>query len=92
MTRKEALDLYRRYIASESLYRHALSVEAVMRRFAEELGHDPDYWGIVGILHAIDYELYPGEHLRKDSAMLREDGVSESHPRRRVMMDICCTM
>jgi putative nucleotidyltransferase with HDIG domain len=77
MTRKEALDLYRRYNASESLYRHALSVEAVMRRFAEELGHDPDYWGIVGILHDIDYELYPEEHLRKAPAMLREAGVSE---------------
>lgn len=77
MNRDEAIALYRRYNNSESLYKHALSVEAVMRTFAAELGHDPDHWGIVGILHDIDYELYPQEHLAKAPQMLREAGVAE---------------
>lgn len=77
MNREEAIALYRQYNNSESLYRHALSVEAVMRRFADELGFDPDYWGIVGILHDIDYELYPEQHLQKAPEMLGEAGVDE---------------
>ncbi|MDD3822255.1 MAG: HDIG domain-containing metalloprotein [Sphaerochaetaceae bacterium] len=77
MTREDALALYRSYNSSESLYRHALSVEAVMRRFATEYGEDPDWWGIVGILHDIDYELYPQEHLKHAPDMLRKAGVDE---------------
>lgn len=78
MTRDEAVALYKQYNSSESLYKHALSVEAVMRRFAEELGHDPEYWSVVGILHDIDYELYPEQHLEKAPELLREANVDES--------------
>jgi putative nucleotidyltransferase with HDIG domain len=77
MTRDEAVALYRKYNTSESLYRHALAVEAVMRRFAQELGYDPDYWGIVGLLHDIDYEQYPDEHCKKAPELLSAAGVSE---------------
>ena len=54
VTREEAEKLFRKYNESESLYHHALSVEAVMREAAERYGEDPDFWGIVGFLHDID--------------------------------------
>ncbi len=78
MTREEALNLYKKYNSSESLLRHSLAVEAVMRRFARELGYDEDFWGVVGILHDIDYELYPEEHLKKAPQMLKEAQVDET--------------
>jgi putative nucleotidyltransferase with HDIG domain len=78
MTREEALNLYKKYNSSESLLRHSLSVEAVMRRFARELGYDEEFWGIVGILHDIDYELYPEEHLKKAPQILKEAQVDET--------------
>lgn len=77
ITREAALSLYQRYNKAQHLLRHSLSVESVMRRFALELGEDADYWGIVGLLHDIDYELYPEEHLIHAPAMLREAGISE---------------
>lgn len=77
MTRDEAMALYNTYNSSDNLLRHALAVEAVMRRFAEELGHDPEYWGIVGLLHDIDYEQYPDQHCQKAPELLRAAGVSE---------------
>ena len=77
ISREEALTLYKRFNTSESLYKHALSVEAVMRRFAQELGEDPEYWGIVGLLHDIDYGLYPDEHLKMAPQLLREAGLDE---------------
>ncbi|MDD4219828.1 MAG: HDIG domain-containing protein [Sphaerochaetaceae bacterium] len=77
MTRDEAMALYNTYNSSDNLLRHALAVEAVMRRFAEELGHDPEYWRIVGLLHDIDYEQYPDQHCQKAPELLRAAGVSE---------------
>lgn len=75
--REAALALYRKYNSNESLYRHALSVEAVMRRFARFYGEDEAYWAVVGLLHDIDYELYPQHHLQQAPAMLREAGIGE---------------
>mgnify|MGYP001076455210 CR=1 FL=1 len=77
ITREEAIALYKQHNSSESLFRHALAVEAVMRRFADEFGHDADYWGIVGLLHDIDYERYPDQHLQKAGEMLTDAGVPE---------------
>lgn len=77
MTREEAVAIYRQYNSADNLYKHALAVEAVMRRFAEELGHDADYWGIVGLLHDIDYERYPDQHCKKAPELLVAHGVSE---------------
>ena len=77
MTREEAVAIYRHYNSADNLYRHALAVEAVMRRFADELGHDADYWGIVGLLHDVDYERYPDQHCRKAPELLAAHGISE---------------
>lgn len=72
-TREEALSLLKKYNKSEALLRHAYAVEGVMRHFAGLFpDSDEDLWGIVGLLHDIDYELYPDEHLKKAEEMLRE--------------------
>lgn len=76
--RATALALYEKYNSEQSLLRHALAVEAVMRRFARHLGEDEEYWGLVGLLHDIDYQQYPDEHLEHAPAMLREAGLDEA--------------
>lgn len=76
--RAKAFDLLCKYNKSPSLRSHALAVEAVMRHFAEILGEDDDYWGIVGLLHDIDYEMFPEEHCAKAADILGEEGYSES--------------
>lgn len=70
--RDDALALFKEFNESTSLYTHALSVEAVMRYAAESRGFDPDFWGIVGLLHDIDYEKYPDNHCVKADEILRE--------------------
>jgi len=61
-TREDAFKLFKEYNKSESLTKHALSVEAVMKHFAELLGiEDVNKWGIIGLVHDIDYEMYPEE-------------------------------
>ncbi len=79
ITRDEALSLLKKYNRDPFHIQHALTVEAVMRWYAAELGHEEekDLWGIVGLLHDIDFELYPDEHCLKAPELLREGGVSE---------------
>ena len=79
ITREEAYDLLKKYNKDPFHIQHALTVEAVMKWYAEELGFgaDAEYWGIVGLLHDIDFELYPEEHCLKAPEMLREAGVGE---------------
>ena len=77
VTREEALALFRKYNKSESLYHHALSVEAVMREAAERYGEDPEFWGIVGFLHDIDWESFPEEHCHKAPQLLAEINAPE---------------
>ena len=77
MTRDEALTVFKKYNQSPSLLRHALAVEAVMRHFAAKNGEDADYWGMVGLLHDVDYEMYPDEHCRKAEELLRAEGFGE---------------
>ena len=62
MTRDEAWTLFCEWTASESLRRHVLAVEACMRAYAEKFGEDPERWGMVGMLHDLDYERYPDLH------------------------------
>ena len=76
-TRDEALALLQQYNKSEALLRHAYAVEGVMRYFAEQLGEDADYWGIVGLLHDVDYEQWPEEHLKVAPRLLAEAGFGE---------------
>jgi putative nucleotidyltransferase with HDIG domain len=76
-TRDEALDLLKQYNESEALIRHAYAVESVMRQFATRFGEDPEYWGLVGLLHDVDYEKWPEEHLKIAPNLLREAGFDE---------------
>ena len=79
ITRDAAFDLLKKYNKDPFHIQHALTVEAVMKWYAKELGYgdDAEYWGIVGLLHDIDFELYPEEHCLKAPEMLREAGVGE---------------
>ena len=79
ISRQDALELMRKYNDDPFHRQHALTVEAVMKWFARELGYGEDagYWGIVGLLHDIDFELYPDEHCLKAPELLREAGVGE---------------
>ncbi len=80
-TREEALELFRRYNRSESLYRHALSVEAVMRYMARKHGEDEEKWGIIGLVHDLDYEMYPDQHCTMTEKILKEEGWPEEYVR-----------
>ncbi len=79
MTRAEALELLKKYNKDPFHIRHAVTVEHVMKWFAGELGYadEAEHWGIVGLLHDIDFEMYPDEHCLKAPELLREGGVSE---------------
>ena len=79
ISRNEAFELLKKYNKDPFHIQHALTVEAVMKWYANELGYgdDAQYWGIVGLLHDIDFELYPEEHCLKAPEMLREAGVGE---------------
>lgn len=79
ISREEALELLKKYNKEPFHIQHALTVEGVMRWFAKELGHaeEEEFWGITGLLHDIDFELYPEEHCKKAPELLREAKVSE---------------
>jgi putative nucleotidyltransferase with HDIG domain len=79
MTRSEALALLHEFTAGESLRKHALAVETVMRASAERAGGDVEDWGLAGLLHDFDYERYPSfpDHPTKGSEILGEKGVGE---------------
>ena len=72
ISREKAVELFKKYNKSESLYHHALSVEAVMREFAGKNNEDQDFWGIAGLLHDVDFEKYPEEHCKKAPELLAE--------------------
>ncbi|OXT07214.1 hydrolase [Thermoanaerobacterium thermosaccharolyticum] len=74
INRDEAYKLLKEYNKSESLINHALAVEAVMRHFAELFGEDKEKWGIIGLLHDLDYEMYPNEHCKKIREILERHG------------------
>lgn len=79
INRAEALALLKKYNKDPFHIQHAFTVEAVMKWYAKELGYEDeaDFWGIVGLLHDIDFELYPTEHCLKAPELLKEGGVSE---------------
>ena len=64
-TREEALKLFKEYNESEGLLKHAMAVEATMVHFAKKFGEDEEKWGVIGLLHDLDYEKYPDEHCVK---------------------------
>lgn len=79
VTRDEAFALLEKYNKEPFHIQHALTVEGVMRWYAKELGYadDEEYWGIVGLLHDIDFELYPDEHCKKAPELLKNGGVGD---------------
>lgn len=79
ITREQAYDLLKKYNKDPFHLQHALTVEAVMKWYAKELGYgeEAQYWGIVGLLHDIDFEQYPDQHCIKAPELLREGGASE---------------
>ncbi len=78
MERNKAWDLLRKYNKEPFHLRHALTVEGVMRYFAEQRGEDADFWGVAGLLHDIDFEMWPEEHCRRAPELLRECGADEA--------------
>ena len=79
VSREQAWELLRKYNKESFHLQHALTVEGVMRWYAQELGYteEEEFWGITGLLHDIDFELYPEEHCKKAPELLREGGVGE---------------
>ena len=79
VSREQALVLLRQYNSEPFHILHALTVEGVMRWYAMELGYgdEQDYWALTGLLHDIDFELYPEEHCRKAPELLKQGGVAE---------------
>ena len=70
-TREEAFSLLKEYNKSESLIKHALAVEGVMRYMARKRGEDEEVWGVIGLIHDLDYEKYPDQHCKKTEEILR---------------------
>lgn len=77
VTREEAMALLKKYNQESFHLQHALTVEGVMRWYAKENGEDEEFWGLVGLLHDIDFEKYPEEHCIKAPELLAEIGASE---------------
>ncbi len=79
LTGEEAFALLKKYNKEPFHIRHALTVEGVMKYYAETLGYgdEAEYWSIVGLLHDIDFELYPDQHCKKAPELLREGGAGE---------------
>ena len=79
ITREEALELLKKYNKEPFHIPHALTVDGTMRSYADELGYkdEADYWATVGLLHDIDFEMYPEEHCQKAPELLRSGGVGE---------------
>lgn len=79
MTRENMLDLLKKYNKEPFHIQHALTVEGVMRWFANDCGYgdDADHWAAVGLLHDIDFELYPDQHCQKAVELLKDGGISD---------------
>lgn len=79
ITRDDAWQLLNEYNKDHFHIKHAVTVEGVMRYFADELGYkdEIDFWGIVGLLHDLDFEQFPQEHCIKEQQIMRERGIDE---------------
>ena len=77
--REEAYALLTQYNENQALIKHALAVEGVMRHFARLLNEDEEKWGVIGLLHDIDYERYPEEHCKKAVELLRAADVDDEY-------------
>ena len=75
MERQQAWEILTQYNESEALLKHAMAVEGCMRHFAALNNEDAELWGVVGLLHDVDYEKYPEQHCAKAQEILGEKGV-----------------
>ena len=73
-TREDAYALLTQYNQNESLIKHALAVEGVMRHFARLRNEDEDKWGVIGLIHDLDYEQFPDQHCTKTAEILEQNG------------------
>ena len=80
-TRQEALELLHQYNETDSLRKHAYAVEGVMRYMARKRGEDEEKWGVIGLIHDLDYEKFPDHHCTKTGEILREHGWPEEYIR-----------
>jgi predicted hydrolase (HD superfamily) len=80
-TREQTLDLFRKYNKSESLLKHAYAVEGVMKYMARKSGEDENKWGIIGLVHDLDYEMYPEQHCKMTEKILIENNWPEEYIR-----------
>lgn len=80
-TREDAFQLLQQHNQSDSLITHALTVEGVMRHFAAKYGDDPDHWGIIGLIHDLDYEQFPERHCHETRRILEEHHWPPDHIR-----------
>ncbi len=80
-TYDEALSFFKEFNRSESLLKHAYSVEGVMRYLARKNGEDEEKWGIIGLMHDLDYERFPDQHCKKSQEILKERGWPEEYIR-----------
>lgn len=77
MKREEAIQLLKKHVTSEPLYRHSMAVEAGMRAYAKYFGEDEEAWGMLGMLHDIDFEKYPDDHPSHAPKLLIEAGFDQ---------------
>ncbi|MDX9916665.1 MAG: hydrolase [Gudongella sp.] len=80
-TREEAFELLNKYVENDSQIKHALAVEAVMVHFARLFGEDEDKWGVIGLIHDLDYDKYPEEHCKVTEQILKEEGWPDDYIR-----------
>jgi len=77
ITKEKAWETVQKYNKDKFHLQHALTVAAVMRKLAQDFGEDADYWEVIGMLHDVDFELYPEEHCKRAPEMLKEAGATE---------------
>ncbi len=80
-TRDQVLALFMKYNKSESLTKHALAVEGVMKYMARKSGEDEEKWGIIGLIHDLDYEMFPEQHCKMTEKILKENNWPEDYIR-----------
>ncbi len=80
-TRDQAWEILTEYTKADALLKHALAVEGVLRHFARLSGEDEEMWGVIGLLHDLDYELYPDQHCQKTAEILTDKGIDPEYIR-----------
>lgn len=78
MDREKQIEILRKYNKEPFHILHALTVEGVMRYFAKQNNEDENYWGMIGLLHDIDFEIYPDEHCKKCVELLKKENIDNS--------------